>query len=135
MAEEISKPLCEAHKITMVSSGAGEVGAAKLSGEVLDIMTRLPDTVEKLTGVSISQVTCRRGVIRWVKYWQTGLFSDEALEWIHSKPSLHCAGELSYQLNRDQADAPGRDSANTRSLLHCLSKIILVLAVKFCEQV
>lgn len=57
MAEEISKPLCEANKVTMVSCGDGEVGAAKLSGEVLDIMTRLPETVEKLTGVSISQVT------------------------------------------------------------------------------
>uniref|UniRef100_A0A3Q3FHX8 Flotillin n=1 Tax=Labrus bergylta TaxID=56723 RepID=A0A3Q3FHX8_9LABR len=57
MAEEISKPLCEAHKITMVSSGGGEVGAAKLSGEVLEIMTRLPEAVEKLTGVSISRVT------------------------------------------------------------------------------
>lgn len=57
MAEEISKPLCEARKITMVSSGNGEVGAAKLSGEVLDIMTRLPEAVEKLTGVTISQVT------------------------------------------------------------------------------
>lgn len=57
MAEEISRPLCEANKITMVSSGGGEVGAAKLLGEVLDIMTRLPQTVEKLTGVNISQVT------------------------------------------------------------------------------
>lgn len=56
MAEEISKPLCGANKVTMVSSGDGEVGAAKLSGEVLDIMTRLPEVVEKLTGVSISQV-------------------------------------------------------------------------------
>lgn len=57
MAEEISKPLCGANKVTMVSSGGGEVGAAKLSGEVLEIMTRLPAAVEKLTGVSISQVT------------------------------------------------------------------------------
>ena len=57
MAEEISKPLCGANKVTMVSSGDGEVGAAKLSGEVLEIMTRLPAAVEKLTGVSISQVT------------------------------------------------------------------------------
>uniref|UniRef100_A0A3P9AH92 Flotillin n=1 Tax=Esox lucius TaxID=8010 RepID=A0A3P9AH92_ESOLU len=56
MAEEISKPLGQAHKITMVSSGGAEVGAAKLTGEVLDIMTRLPAAVEKLTGVSISQV-------------------------------------------------------------------------------
>ena len=57
MAEEISRPLCEANKITMVSSGGGEVGAAKLSGEVMDIMVRLPAAVEKLTGVNISQVT------------------------------------------------------------------------------
>lgn len=41
----------------MVSSGGSEVGAAKLTGEVLDIMSRLPSTVEKLTGVKISQVT------------------------------------------------------------------------------
>lgn len=56
MAEEISKPLSAANKITMVSSGGSEVGAAKLAGEVLEIMTRLPSTVEKLTGVTISQV-------------------------------------------------------------------------------
>uniref|UniRef100_A0A4W4GQC8 Flotillin n=1 Tax=Electrophorus electricus TaxID=8005 RepID=A0A4W4GQC8_ELEEL len=56
MAEEVSKPLGAAQKITMVSSGSSEVGVAKLTGEVLDIMTRLPQTVEKLTGVNISQV-------------------------------------------------------------------------------
>lgn len=56
MAEEISKPLSAAQKVTMVSSGGSEVGAAKLTGEVLDIMIRLPQTVEKLTGVNISQV-------------------------------------------------------------------------------
>ncbi len=47
----------------MVSSGSSEVGAAKLAGEVLDIMTRLPSTVEKLTGIDISQVrwsTCAK---------------------------------------------------------------------------
>lgn len=56
MADEISKPLCMAQKVTMVSSGGSEVGAAKLAGEVLEIMTRLPETVEKLTGINISQV-------------------------------------------------------------------------------
>ncbi|XP_041964481.1 flotillin-1b [Alosa sapidissima] len=61
MAEEISKPLSMTKKLTMVSSGGSEVGAAKLTGEVLDIMTRLPATIEKLTGVNISQVTGRRG--------------------------------------------------------------------------
>lgn len=46
-----------AQKVTMVSNGGGEVGAAKLTGEVLDIMTRLPAAVEKLTGINISQVS------------------------------------------------------------------------------
>uniref|UniRef100_A0A8C7RT80 Flotillin n=1 Tax=Oncorhynchus mykiss TaxID=8022 RepID=A0A8C7RT80_ONCMY len=57
MAEEISRPLAQAQKITMISSGGGEVGAAQLTGEVLDIMTRLPAAVEKLTGINISQMT------------------------------------------------------------------------------
>uniref|UniRef100_A0A674B8F5 Flotillin n=1 Tax=Salmo trutta TaxID=8032 RepID=A0A674B8F5_SALTR len=57
IAEEISRPLSMAQKVTMVSSGGGEVGAAKLTGEVLDIMTRLPAAVEKLTGINISQVS------------------------------------------------------------------------------
>lgn len=56
MAEEISKPLSAAQKVTMVSSGSSEVGASKLAGEVLDIMTKLPATVEKLTGIDIALV-------------------------------------------------------------------------------
>ncbi|XP_053144081.1 flotillin-1 isoform X3 [Hemicordylus capensis] len=55
VAEEISKPLTSVKKITMVSSGTGDVGAAKMTGEVLEIMNKLPDTIEKLTGISISQ--------------------------------------------------------------------------------
>ncbi|MGH0176843.1 UNVERIFIED_CONTAM: hypothetical protein FKN15_007284 [Acipenser sinensis] len=57
IAEEISKPLSEAKKVTMVSSGNGDVGVAKLTGEVLDIMKRLPEAMEKLTGVSITQLS------------------------------------------------------------------------------
>nr|KAF6505191.1 flotillin 1 [Rousettus aegyptiacus] len=56
VAEEISGPLTSANKITMVSSGSGAVGAAKVTGEVLDILSRLPESVERLTGISISQV-------------------------------------------------------------------------------
>ncbi|KFO25083.1 Flotillin-1 [Fukomys damarensis] len=56
VAEEISGPLTSAKKITLVSSGGGAVGAAKVTGEVLDILSRLPDSVERLTGVSIAQV-------------------------------------------------------------------------------
>ncbi|KAM9119249.1 flotillin-1 isoform 2-T2 [Pangshura tecta] len=60
VAEEISKPLSSVKKITMVSSGSEGVGAAKMTGEVLEIMSRLPDTVEKLTGISISQMTQKK---------------------------------------------------------------------------
>uniref|UniRef100_A0A5S6GRJ5 Flotillin n=1 Tax=Sus scrofa TaxID=9823 RepID=A0A5S6GRJ5_PIG len=56
VAEEISGPLTSAKKITLVSSGSGTMGAAKVTGEVLDILSRLPESVERLTGVSISQV-------------------------------------------------------------------------------
>ncbi|EDL86740.1 flotillin 1, isoform CRA_a [Rattus norvegicus] len=56
VAEEISGPLTSANKITLVSSGSGTMGAAKVTGEVLDILSRLPESVERLTGVSISQV-------------------------------------------------------------------------------
>ncbi|XP_062904189.1 flotillin-1-like isoform X2 [Mobula hypostoma] len=59
VAAEISQPFSKVKKITMVSSGSGEVGASKMSGEVLDIMTRLPETIEKLTGVNISQGAMR----------------------------------------------------------------------------
>lgn len=69
MAEEITKPLSATQKITMVSSGGSEVGAAKLTGEVLDIMTRLPSTVEKLTGVDITQVSSTHDVL-CVYFWE-----------------------------------------------------------------
>ncbi|XP_056010595.1 flotillin-1-like isoform X2 [Ostrea edulis] len=55
VAAEISAPLCNAKKITMVSSGKGEVGAAKLSGEVLTLMEKMPHMVEKLTGIDITK--------------------------------------------------------------------------------
>uniref|UniRef100_A0A2K5RWT8 Flotillin n=1 Tax=Cebus imitator TaxID=2715852 RepID=A0A2K5RWT8_CEBIM len=56
VAEEISGPLTSANKITLVSSGSGTMGAAKVTGEVLDILSHLPESVERLTGVTISQV-------------------------------------------------------------------------------
>lgn len=40
----------------MVSSGNGEVGAAKLTGEVLSIVSKVPELVKGITGVDISRV-------------------------------------------------------------------------------
>lgn len=55
IAAEISAPLCQTNKITMVSSGKGDVGAAKLSGEVLTLMEKMPHVVENLTGINITK--------------------------------------------------------------------------------
>jgi len=54
VAAEIAAPLTRANKVTMVSSGDGDVGAAKLTGEVIDVIGKLPDMIRSLTGVDIS---------------------------------------------------------------------------------
>jgi hypothetical protein len=56
IAAEISAPLSQAKKITMISSGGGDIGVAKLSSEVLQLMERLPKMVEGVTGIDISKV-------------------------------------------------------------------------------
>lgn len=57
VAAEVAAPLSQAKKITMVSSGQGDVGAAKLTGEVLNIVTKVPDLVKTMTGVDIVKVS------------------------------------------------------------------------------
>lgn len=58
VAAEIAAPFTEGIKqVTMVSTGQGEVGAAKLTGEIMDIVTKVPEMVTKLTGVNISNIS------------------------------------------------------------------------------
>lgn len=40
----------------MVSNGSESVGAAKITGELLDIVIRMPQAMEQLTGVDITKV-------------------------------------------------------------------------------
>merc|ERR1712168_1286704 len=54
VAAEVSAPMSQANKITMVSTGDGPIGASRVTGEVLEIMGSLPDTVKKMTGVDIT---------------------------------------------------------------------------------
>ena len=54
VAAEIAGPLNNLNKITMLSSGDGDVGAAKMTQEVLNVMEALPSVIRKLTGVDIS---------------------------------------------------------------------------------
>ncbi|KNC21841.1 Flotillin-1 [Lucilia cuprina] len=55
VAAEVAAPLSQAKKITMVSSGQGEIGAAKLTGEVLQIVNKVPELVKSITGVDIAR--------------------------------------------------------------------------------
>jgi len=54
VAAEVAAPLSKANKITMISDSQSDIGASKLTKEVLDIMSAIPDTVHKMTGVDIS---------------------------------------------------------------------------------
>lgn len=56
VAAEVAAPLSQARKITMVSSGQGDIGAAKLTGEVLQIVNKVPELVKSITGVDIARV-------------------------------------------------------------------------------
>ena len=40
----------------MVSNGSDSVGASKITGELLDIVIRMPQAMEQLTGVDITKV-------------------------------------------------------------------------------
>ena len=55
VAREVSTPMLNTKKITMVSTGDGPIGANRLTNEVLDIMASLPETVHKMTGVDVTQ--------------------------------------------------------------------------------
>jgi hypothetical protein len=54
VAAEVSAPLAQTDKITMVSTGDGPIGASRVTGEVLDIMNSLPNMVKNMIGVDIS---------------------------------------------------------------------------------
>ncbi|XP_070066586.1 flotillin-1 isoform X1 [Drosophila virilis] len=56
VAAEVAAPLSQARKITMVSSGQGDIGAAKLTGEILQIVNKVPELVKNITGVDIARV-------------------------------------------------------------------------------
>ena len=52
---EIASPIANARKITMVATGNGDIGAGKLTGEILDVVAKLPTVIENMTGVKLAQ--------------------------------------------------------------------------------
>lgn len=57
IASAISAPLAKTEKIVVVDNGSsnGKGGAAKVSGYVTDIMATLPETIETLTGINLTE--------------------------------------------------------------------------------
>lgn len=56
VAAEIAAPLSRVEKVTMISSGSDEIGASKITRELLDIVIKMPAAMEQLTGVDITKV-------------------------------------------------------------------------------
>jgi len=52
IAKSCASPLMHANKITMVAGDNGDVGAERMTQEVLNIMAAMPDTIEKMTGIN-----------------------------------------------------------------------------------
>lgn len=65
IAAEVAAPLSQTKKITMISDGTGEIGAARITGEVLDIMVNVPRMVKTMTGVDITNMagSTRGGIV------------------------------------------------------------------------
>ncbi len=54
VAAEIAAPLSQAKKITMVADAGGELGAARLTAEVLQMVQSVPNMVKNMTGVDVT---------------------------------------------------------------------------------
>jgi len=61
IAAEVAAPLSQTKKVIMVSTGKGDIGAAKLTAEVLEVVEKLPKLVQNLTGVDISKAMKSQG--------------------------------------------------------------------------
>lgn len=54
VAAAVSQPLAKTDRIVMISGGGdGSIGASKLTGDVMKVVSQLPDLVESLTGIDI----------------------------------------------------------------------------------
>jgi len=60
VAAEVAAPLTQVKKMTMVSTG-GEIGAARLTTEILDTVLRMPQLIAALTGIDITKAVTGRG--------------------------------------------------------------------------
>lgn len=55
VAAEVSAPLSRVNKVTMVANADSEIGASRMTDEVLSIVAKVPDMVQTMTGVDIKK--------------------------------------------------------------------------------
>lgn len=56
LAAEVAAPFDNTKKVIMVASGEGDVGAVRLTNEIIQIVNKVPEMVTTLTGVKINDV-------------------------------------------------------------------------------
>ena len=55
IAAEIVAPLRNTNKITLISSGDGQIGVQRVVSEVVGIMNTIPDGVCNITGINLKE--------------------------------------------------------------------------------
>lgn len=68
-------PLSQANKITMVSDGTGEIGASRITAEVLAIMQTIPGIVTSMTGVDFLKKA--GGTTQWINIQKSCLYDND----------------------------------------------------------
>ena len=56
VASEIAAPLSNVNKITMVADANGEIGASRMTDEVMSVMLKVPEIVGSMTGINIKKI-------------------------------------------------------------------------------
>jgi flotillin len=64
LASAVSAPLARTEKIVMIGGNGSSSGAARITGDVTDIVAKLPEVVEALTGMKLGDLTSRVPGIR-----------------------------------------------------------------------
>ena len=54
MAAMVAEPLSKVKNITMVSTGGDDVGASRLTSEVVNVLNQVPPLIKGLTGIDIA---------------------------------------------------------------------------------
>ncbi|KAG6800477.1 flotillin-1 isoform X5 [Apis mellifera caucasica] len=122
VAAEVAAPLSQAKKITMVSSGNGTIGAEKLTEEVFNIVTRVPELVKNLTGVDIAKVSLFLEGVPKDAFWRQ-LAGNLASGGAAGATSLLFVYPLDFARTRLAADIGKADKREFKGLGDCIIKI------------